>query len=64
MNTLDLQLRIMQDKDNDLYIVDVYEPESGEETTVVCVKGCMSSLINEIESWMDILADMEDESNA
>lgn len=63
MNTLDLQLRIMQDKDNDLYIVDVYEPESGEETTVVCAKGCMSSLINEIESWMDILADKEEEYN-
>ena len=54
----------MQDKDNDLYIVDVYEPESGEETTVVSAKGCMASLINEIVSWMDILADMEDESNA
>lgn len=57
MNALDLQLRIAQDKNNDLYVVDVYEPESGERSTVVCVKGCMSSLINEIESWMDILAD-------
>lgn len=57
MSTLDLQLRITQDKNNDLYVVDVYEPESGERSTAACAKGYMPSLINEIESWLDILAD-------
>lgn len=36
MNTLDLQLHITQDKSNDLYVVDVYEPESGEIYSCMC----------------------------
>lgn len=63
MNTLDLQLHITQDKSNNLYVIDVYESESGERSTVACAKGCMSSLINEIESWLDILADREENCN-